>query len=225
MEPGSPYVPTLDDYVDVPRVDSIKTFDDDPLPPKMSVSSLLMQQSSVLSETSTQTPQQRMTVERPSSRTERSGAVRRGELSAGVPSTGTIPRRAEGHGLPTPGRSDAMRHSQGPYRKPVPRRKYTSPRAREKEERMHRRRQRIDMGRSVLDGCDLPNAERNYQLCVEALSQEPKSTNRIESLLDKAEVAQQSMSTTLGALSFATDNGESSLSASRSTASGPTPNF
>ena len=58
MEPGSPYVPTLDDYVDVPRVDSIKTLDTDPLPPKMSVSSLLMQQSSVLSETSTQTPQQ-----------------------------------------------------------------------------------------------------------------------------------------------------------------------
>ena len=47
MEPGSPYVPQLDDYVDVPRVDAIKTLDDDPLPPKMSVSSLLMQQSSV----------------------------------------------------------------------------------------------------------------------------------------------------------------------------------
>ena len=78
MEPGSPYVPQLDDYVDVPRVDSIKTLDDDPLPPKMSVSSLLMQQSSVLSETSTQTPQQRMTVERPSRRTERSPS--RGEM-------------------------------------------------------------------------------------------------------------------------------------------------
>ena len=64
MEPGSPYVPTLDDYVDIPRVDSIKTLDDDPLPPKMSVSSLLMQQLCV-SETSSQTPQQRMTVERP----------------------------------------------------------------------------------------------------------------------------------------------------------------
>ena len=49
MEPGSPYVPTLDDYVDVPRVDAIKTLGDDPLPPKMSVSSLLMQQSSVRS--------------------------------------------------------------------------------------------------------------------------------------------------------------------------------
>ena len=123
MEPGSPYVPQLDDYVDVPRVDSIKTLDDDPLPPKMSVSSLLMQQSSVLSETSTQTPQQRMTVERPSRRTERSPS--RGEMSAGVPLSGTIPRRAESTAYRLADGSDAMKHSQGPYRKPVPRRKYT----------------------------------------------------------------------------------------------------
>ena len=74
-----------------------------------------------------------------------------------------------------------MRHSQGPYRKPVPRRKYTSPRAREKEERMHRRRQRTGRGPLCLRYCDLPNAERNYQLS--ALSQEPKSTNRIESAI------------------------------------------
>ena len=59
--------------------------------------------------------------------------------------------------------------------------------------------------------CRTPKGTTNY---AETLSQEPKSTNRIESLLDKDEVAQQSMSTTLGALSFATDNGESSLSAS-----------
>ena len=73
MEPGSPYVPTLDDYVDVPRVDSIKTLRRGPLAAEdVRVLAADAAVFCVIGDVA-QTPQQRMTVERPSSRTD--GAV------------------------------------------------------------------------------------------------------------------------------------------------------
>lgn len=195
--PGSPHVPSVEDYADVPSVRTLAS------PPKMSVSSLL--QSSLLTEGSTQTPVSRQTVERKV----RNVRPSTGQKSAGV-SRG---RTATGRIAPYKLQGDNSGVTDGPYVAPPPRRKYTSRKAKETEERMTQRRKRIEVGKAVLDGVDLPDAARNYQLSVEALSNPgPRSTHQIESLLDRAEVTLE-RSSTLGALSFAT-HGEGSLSES-----------